>query len=106
MQQQARIRQDQQHQMLQRMPMGPNGVGMGDYGAMMRFPNGMHNDSLQRRALQNRGGLQPYVSPGIVDPAILDYVPALREPRCLMSANAFCAIGLHSSWLRCEVSSS
>lgn len=62
MQQQARLRQGQQHQMMQRIPMGPHGAGMGDYGAMMRFPNGMQNDNLQRRALQNRGGLQTYVS--------------------------------------------
>jgi hypothetical protein len=54
---------------MQRIPMGPHGAGMGDYGAMMRFPNGMQNDNLQRRALQNRGGLQPYVSPTRIDPA-------------------------------------
>ena len=61
MQQQARLRQDQQQHLLRGMPMGPNGVSM-DYNNMMRFHNGMNNENLQRRAQLNRGGLQPYVS--------------------------------------------
>ena len=60
MQQQARLRQDQQQHMLRGMPMAPNGVGM-DYN-LMRFHNGINNDNPARRAQLNRGALQPYVS--------------------------------------------
>ena len=72
--------------MLQRMPMGPNGVGMGDYG-MLRFPSGMPNENLQRRALQNRGGLGAYVSScehSIHHPQLPLCTPRVR---CLILAN-------------------
>ncbi|KAL6713948.1 hypothetical protein ACLMJK_008442 [Lecanora helva] len=51
-QQQARLRQDQHQRMFQNQPMMGNMGNMQDL-QMMRFQNGLQNDNLRQRALQN-----------------------------------------------------
>ncbi len=59
-QQQVKMRQDQQQQMIQRIPMMPNGA-MDPNFQMMRFQGGMNPENLRQRAAMqntNRNGIQ------------------------------------------------